>query len=214
MRVCIIPARGGSVRIPQKNTRMFRGRPIIAYPINTAKESKLFDEVIVSTDDAKIADSVVPMGVRVHVRSWVDDEGVIGTQEVASRVVEKLELATDTAVCVLYATSPLITVDDLCATYEMHKATKKFVMTVGKNPLRDAGAIYWGSAFDYYQRTPLINPNTRIYPLPDERVCDINTFTDWATAEALFDMQQERNHEKDHLHSRADLDAGLRGIAD
>ena len=55
MKVCIIPARGGSKRIPKKNSRLFCGKPIIAWSIENAKASKLFDKIIVSTDDSQIA---------------------------------------------------------------------------------------------------------------------------------------------------------------
>ena len=54
-RVAIIPARGGSKRIPRKNIRPFAGKPIIGYSIETARESGLFDRIIVSTDDEEIA---------------------------------------------------------------------------------------------------------------------------------------------------------------
>ena len=53
--LCIIPARGGSKRIPRKNIKEFLGKPIIAYSIEAALKSELFDEVMVSTDDAEIA---------------------------------------------------------------------------------------------------------------------------------------------------------------
>ena len=53
-KLAIIPARGGSKRIPKKNIKEFLGKPIIAYAIETAINSKLFDEVVVSTDDHKI----------------------------------------------------------------------------------------------------------------------------------------------------------------
>ena len=55
--LCVIPARGGSKRIPRKNVRDFCGKPIIAYSIEAAMESKLFDEVMVSTDDEEIAEA-------------------------------------------------------------------------------------------------------------------------------------------------------------
>lgn len=55
MKVAIIPARGGSVRIPRKNIKIFHGRPIISYSIDTAQRSGLFDAVYVSTEDAEIA---------------------------------------------------------------------------------------------------------------------------------------------------------------
>ena len=64
--VCIIPARGGSVRIPRKNIKPFHGKPIIEYSIETAQRSMLFDDIIVSTDDADIsflaADTTSPVG--------------------------------------------------------------------------------------------------------------------------------------------------------
>ena len=63
--LCIIPARGGSKRIPKKNIKEFLGRPIIAYSIRTAIDSKLFDEVMVSTDDIEIAEIAKKYGAKV-----------------------------------------------------------------------------------------------------------------------------------------------------
>ena len=63
--VAIIPARGGSKRIPRKNIRDFQGRPIIAYSIEAALGSGLFDEVMVSTDDAEIAEIARQQGAAV-----------------------------------------------------------------------------------------------------------------------------------------------------
>ena len=54
MNVAVIPARGGSNRIPRKNIKQFCGKPMIFWPINVAKQSKLFEHIIVSTDDEKI----------------------------------------------------------------------------------------------------------------------------------------------------------------
>src|SRR5688572_1174492 len=64
-RLAIIPARGGSKRIPRKNIKPFLGRPMIAYSIQTALESKLFDRVIVSTDDEEIAKVARSLGADV-----------------------------------------------------------------------------------------------------------------------------------------------------
>ncbi|MBP6485927.1 MAG: pseudaminic acid cytidylyltransferase, partial [Moraxella sp.] len=55
MNVCIIPARGGSKRIPRKNIKDFCGKPMLARAIETAKNSQLFEQIIVSTDDSAIA---------------------------------------------------------------------------------------------------------------------------------------------------------------
>ena len=65
MNVCIIPARGGSKRIPRKNIKDFLGKPIIAYSIEAALKSNLFDEVIVSTDDQEIAKLAIKYGAKV-----------------------------------------------------------------------------------------------------------------------------------------------------
>jgi len=63
--VAIIPARGGSVRIPRKNIKLFYGKPLIAYSIQTALESGLFEKVVVSTDDEKIAAVAQSYGAEV-----------------------------------------------------------------------------------------------------------------------------------------------------
>ena len=63
--ICIIPARGGSKRIPRKNIKTFMGKPIIAYSIEAALQSGLFDEVMVSTDDEEIAEIACGYGAKV-----------------------------------------------------------------------------------------------------------------------------------------------------
>ena len=65
MNVAVIPARGGSKRIPRKNIRPFCGRPIIAYSIKAARQSNLFDRVLVSTDDLEIAEIAKEYGAEV-----------------------------------------------------------------------------------------------------------------------------------------------------
>jgi pseudaminic acid cytidylyltransferase len=65
MRIAVIPARGGSKRIPRKNIRTFAGRPMIAYAIRAARESSVFDHVVVSTDDAEIAEIALAHGAEV-----------------------------------------------------------------------------------------------------------------------------------------------------
>ena len=64
-RIAIIPARGGSKRIPNKNSKLFHGKPILAYSIEAALNSELFDEVMVSTDDPQIAKIALEFGAKV-----------------------------------------------------------------------------------------------------------------------------------------------------
>ncbi len=65
MRIAIIPARGGSKRIPRKNIKLFHGKPIIAYSIQATIDSGCFDQVIVSTDDEEIAEVAMKWGASV-----------------------------------------------------------------------------------------------------------------------------------------------------
>ena len=65
MKVAIIPARGGSKRIPGKNIKDFCGKPIIAYSIQAAQDSKLFDHILISTDDEEIAKVAKSCGAEV-----------------------------------------------------------------------------------------------------------------------------------------------------
>ena len=65
MNICVIPARGGSKRIPRKNIKSFCGQPMIAYSIVSALESKIFDHIIVSTDDDEIAEVSLKYGASV-----------------------------------------------------------------------------------------------------------------------------------------------------
>jgi N-acylneuraminate cytidylyltransferase len=105
--VAIIPARGGSKRIPRKNLKLFDGVPMIVRSIATALQSDLFDEVIVSTDDAEIAEVARQYGARVpfmRPASLADD--FTGTGAVIAHALGELP-GFDYACC-LYATAPLL----------------------------------------------------------------------------------------------------------
>lgn len=117
-RVAIIPARGGSKRIPRKNIRDFLGRPMIAWPIGVARESGLFDRVIVTTDDAEIAGVARAWGAEVPFPrdpALADDHA--GLTEVMRDTIARLAppLAADDMVCLIYATAPFLRVGDLAA---------------------------------------------------------------------------------------------------
>ncbi|MCQ9070357.1 pseudaminic acid cytidylyltransferase [Vibrio sp. 1557] len=122
MKVAIIPARGGSKRIPRKNIKVFHGKPMIAYSIEAAIASGCFDKVIVSTDDTEIAavaeahgahvpflrpadisdDYATTMDVMAHAIHWCQDEGW-----------------DIDAVCCLYATAPFVLPKDLQQGYAL-----------------------------------------------------------------------------------------------
>ena len=125
MSLAVIPARGGSKRIPRKNIREFCGKPMIAWPILAAIESGCFDRIIVSTDDEEIAEVAERYGAEVpfrRPRKLADDYA--GTVPVIAHAVEWLNtegIATD-AVCCLYATAPFVQAKDLRAGLERLKA--------------------------------------------------------------------------------------------
>ena len=114
--LCIIPARGGSKRIPRKNIKDFLGKPIIAYSIETALESGLFDEVMVSTDDHEIAEIAEKYGAGVpFLRSTENADDFATTADV---LMEVLDAYKNTGkefkyACCIYPTAPLIKAEKL-----------------------------------------------------------------------------------------------------
>lgn len=192
MRIAIIPARGGSVRIPRKNIKMFHGHPMIWYPIQAALRSSLFDDILVSTDDDEIGQLADDYGAIPIPRNkdWlVKDDGTRGTQEVASDLLVAHPKLVPDQVCVIYPCSPLLLPEYLIDSQE-YLYNSDYVMSVQAEPLADAGCFYWGQYKAFIYRQPLIGTSTVIYPLPPERCCDINTPEDWARAEKMYEKMR------------------------
>jgi N-acylneuraminate cytidylyltransferase len=115
-RLAVIPARGGSKRIPRKNLRAFAGRPIIAHSIAAARDSGLFDMVLVSTDDDEIAAVAREHGAEVpflRPPALADDH--TGTQAVVKQAIEAVAAwaSMPEQVCCVYATAPFVRPRDL-----------------------------------------------------------------------------------------------------
>lgn len=112
--VCVIPARGGSKRIPRKNIAPFHGRPMIGWSIAAALASGLFARIVVSTDDAEIAQVAQDQGAEAPFLRPADLSGDhTPTVPVIAHAIETLGLSGDIPVCCLYATAPLVQADDL-----------------------------------------------------------------------------------------------------
>lgn len=116
MNVAVIPARGGSKRIPRKNIKEFCGKPMIAWSIEAALESSCFDQVIVSTEDAEIARVAEAWGAQVPFRrpeELADD--YVGTKEVMQSAVQWLYESGNTPkyACCIYATAPFLNAQDI-----------------------------------------------------------------------------------------------------
>lgn len=132
MSICIIPARGGSKRIPRKNIRDFCGKPIITWPIKAAIDSGCFDRIIVSTDDDEIAEMAESYGAEAPFRrdrELADDH--TPTVPVIADAIKRINIPDQTPVCCLYATSPFVTPTDLRAGLALLKETgAPFVLSV------------------------------------------------------------------------------------
>lgn len=109
--IAIIPARGGSKRIPRKNIKEFYGKPIIAYSILVAIESKLFDKILVTTDDKEIAKIAKKYGADVpFIRPKELSDDFSSTGDVVKHALKWLKAGGETFefACTIYATAPLL----------------------------------------------------------------------------------------------------------
>lgn len=117
----IIPARGGSKRIPRKNIKLFNGKPILAYSIEAAIESNLFDEIIVSTDDNEISEIALKYGASVpFMRSSENSNDISPVGDVVLEVIssyEKIGKKFD-MFCVIFPTAPFVTGKKLKNAYD------------------------------------------------------------------------------------------------
>ncbi len=161
MRLCVIPARGGSKRIPRKNIRDFCGKPIISWSIEAAINSRCFDRIIVSTDDEEIATVAKQCGAEIpFMRPAELADDYTGTAAVISHAVEWQNSHGEkpSKVCCLYATAPFLQAIDL---------------QNGFSILENSGADYAFSVTTYafpIQRAIRITANQRIEMLKPEHL--------------------------------------------
>ena len=186
MNVCVIPARGGSKRIPRKNIRDFCGQPMMAWSIQAAQQAGCFDRIIVSTDHTQIATLACEMGAEAPFQRpphLADDHTT--TQAVIVHAIDQLKsqgLNVD-KVCCLYATAPLVQADDLRAGALLLErcTTETFVFSATRFPYPIQRAI----RIDGHGRSSMFNPehaNTRSQDL-EEAFHDAGQFY-WARVQA------------------------------
>jgi len=121
-KIAIIPARGGSKRIPSKNIKTFCGKPIIEYSLCAALQSGLFDEVMVSTDDDQIADIALKSGAKVPFkRSARNSDDFATTSDVLLEVITQYLKAEQQFeyICCIYPTAVFVNADTLIRTYNL-----------------------------------------------------------------------------------------------
>jgi pseudaminic acid cytidylyltransferase len=142
MNIAIIPARGGSKRIPRKNIRDFYGHPILKYSIDAAQRSGLFDKIIVTTDDAEIAEIAKSYNVEVpFLRPKHLSDDFAGTTAVVSHALKWLKEAGEKYefVCTIYPTAPFLSSDHISKGYRVLKsstATNTFSATASRYPVQ------------------------------------------------------------------------------
>lgn len=189
-RVAIIPARGGSKRIPRKNIKEFCGKPMIAWSIEAAKASGCFDKIVVSTDDEEIACVAAEHGASVpFMRPPTLSDDFAGTLPVIHHAVEWLNEfdAPFEYVCCIYATAPFVSAKDLQHGLQLIKETGgsyAFSVTSYAYPIQRAIRITDGG------RVAMFNPehfHTRSQDL-EEAWHDAGQFY-WGTAAAWCEQR-------------------------
>jgi pseudaminic acid cytidylyltransferase len=210
MRLAIIPARGGSKRIPRKNIREFAGRPMIGYAIAAARDAGLFDRIIVSTDDDEIAAIAREQGAEVPFKRPPElSNDTAGTVPVIQHAVQALALAQAgtpaVQVCCIYPGVPLLQARVLRQALErLESSGCDFVFPVLEFPspvqralARDADGSTRSMFPEHAQTRTQDLPaayhdagqfywGTGTIVLPSWAAVDIDTPDDWARAEALF----------------------------
>lgn len=159
MRLAVIPARGGSKRIPRKNIKLFGGQPMIAWAIQAAKQSQCFDRIIVSTDDQEIAETAIAYGAEVPFMRPSELSGDhVATTPVIAHAIEWQNTHGEmvTEACCIYPTTPFMRPEDLI---------------LGLQTLKDTGGNYAFSvtSFAYpIQRALRVTSNQRLAMIQPE----------------------------------------------
>lgn len=186
MKLALIPARGGSKRIPRKNIKPFAGKPIIAYAIAAAQQAGCFDEVIVSTDDDEIADVAVKYGATAPFRRPPEvSNDTATTAAVIRHAIEwYVKVGADLShVCCIYAAAPFVQAADILAAYDLLTASGAdycFPVTPFASPIQRALKRRSDGRLEMFYPEHL---NTRSQDLP-EAFHDAGQFY-WGRAEAF-----------------------------
>jgi pseudaminic acid cytidylyltransferase len=144
MRIAVIPARGGSKRIPRKNIKDFCGKPMIAWTISIAKDSGLFEHIIVSTDDEEIAEIAQQAGAKIPFMrpSNLADDHTATVPVIAHAIQSCLDLDWEIDyACCIYPCSPFLEKTDLffaLALAEKHNADFVYTVTEYAHPIQRA----------------------------------------------------------------------------
>ena len=171
MRVAIIPARGGSKRIPRKNIRPFLGKPIIAYSIEAARSSECFDKVVISTDDEEIAEVAKNFGAEVpFIRPPELSGDYAATVPVIKHAIQMLEQSESdiSEVCCIYATAPFLDAEIIrTALNKLLSSDCAYVFTATEFPYPIQRAL----TLDSDGRVSMVDPSAHLTRSQDLEMC-------------------------------------------
>ncbi len=215
--LAIIPARGGSKRIPRKNIKDFLGKPIIAYSIEVALKSNLFEEVIVSTDDEEIADISNKYGAEILMRSGKNSDDFATLSDVIEEVKTKYSDNTFSKICCILPTAPLLTSEILKKGYDclvMNNADsvrpvikfsypiqRAYKLNNGKVDFfneeysntrsQDLAPAFYDSGMFYWMefKLGLKGKNKFAFEISELDAQDIDTLEDWKMAEFKYNLK-------------------------
>lgn len=158
--IAIITARGGSKRIPRKNIKDFCGKPIIAYSIENAIKSKMFEEIMVSTDDEEIAQVAKKYGARIpFMRSHENSDDYASTADVICEVLGmyKKQGIFFESFCCIYPTAPLISENELIESGKWLKNNYATVVPVVKYSYPIQRAVLEEDGFGNFVKPEMLN---------------------------------------------------------
>ncbi len=203
--IAIIPARGGSKRLPRKNILPVMGKPMIAYPIEAAQKSNLFSEIIVSTEDHEIAEITSRYSVHILNRPIELAQDHSSVVEVCTQILTTKEYENIDTFCCIYATALFLNNETLIASYKKMNSQPiaDFVMGVSPYNYPPSKALiqdgtYWKSMWPEFQ-------TKKSQELPDFTVSNGSFY--WARRNSfLTEKTFYGNRLKVHKNFQIDID--------
>ncbi len=187
--LAVIPARGGSARLPGKNIKPFNGKPLLAYSIEQAKASSFISRVVVATDDDDIGKIAREYGAEVVINPSTlhtgDEQGIIKVVNHTLAYLERYEFYKPLIIVLLQPTSPLRTTGDI-------DATIKLLLDTGSDSAvtecqgKENGAVYVSRRQVFTEQNKIPGSHLSRYVMPPERSVDIDTQEDFDLAERLL----------------------------
>ena len=216
--IAIIPARGNSKRLPKKNILLLDQKPLLKWVVETCLESKIFDKVIVSTEDEEVQKVATQAGALFYKRNLALALDTSTVVEVCEDVLKNEECDV---FCCIYATAALLSVKTLKLSFEQFIASKSTNILLGVSKYNYApveaisvdekdigslllpqyekiksqfhpktrvsnGTFCWARVENFLKEKTFYGTNFKVYDVPEEEVCDIDTVDDYASLKKQF----------------------------